>query len=594
MASLKIAAASVEVPADVHYHSFMGFDPTDGIDMEAPLRASAIIIDADVRACIISCDAIGLTRDICDNIINAVESRCGIPCTNILVSATHTHHAPMTVSMLGINRDENYVSALSQAAIEAVSKAFHHLTDDPPPGEVEAEMFFTVGNEATVGKNSRFILRDGGIMWLDHKPEELVRPTGPMNPDIPFLAFRRPDGSIIAAIISHANHNIGFKEKPVSPGFYGLAVREAEKAYGGTFIFLPGAFGSTHPLDLPVEERIIRVGNSINEVMLRMREGLFGPVSCYRTPFRYSIRRFDEAAEDAAVAEYCHKYLDDRVSNHYINVFREMRKELAPCQGEERESIIQVIRVGDVAIVGVPGELFTLLGLEIERRSPFRYTIVTAIANDYIGYLPDRQAFEYGGYQTWVGLQSLAEKGTGEAIVDAAVDLLDIAYSEGRHEPIIREVTSSDALPLQIFYNSLDHEARVTFRSMGWTATFTDFKEVVNQVLCGTRYDVVIEQDGRILGWAYIAGLDQEYPVFGIGVSKELRGRGFGRRIMERVIDFGRRNRINKGIDLTVVQTNAPALNLYKSMGFQITGTVKGDDGLDYYSMRLSFDDPTK
>jgi hypothetical protein len=77
-----------------------------------------------------------------------------------------------------------------------------------------------------------------------------------------------------------------------------------------------------------------------------------------------------------------------------------------------------------VAIVGVPGEFFTALGEEIKRRSPFRYTYVFELANDYIGYIPDRPGFERGGYQVWTGLHSFLEPGTGEQIVAEAVDLL--------------------------------------------------------------------------------------------------------------------------------------------------------------------------
>jgi hypothetical protein len=81
--------------------------------------------------------------------------------------------------------------------------------------------------------------------------------------------------------------------------------------------------------------------------------------------------------------------------------------------------------VGDVAIVGVPAELFTSLGVEIKRRSPFADTFITELSNDWIGYLPDREAHRLGGYQVWTGLHSYAEPGTGERMVDEAVKLLE-------------------------------------------------------------------------------------------------------------------------------------------------------------------------
>ena len=81
--------------------------------------------------------------------------------------------------------------------------------------------------------------------------------------------------------------------------------------------------------------------------------------------------------------------------------------------------------IGDVALVGVPAEFFTGLGMEIKKRSPFPNTYVAELANDWIGYLPDREAHQLGGYQTWMGLHSYAEVGTGERMVDQAVAMLE-------------------------------------------------------------------------------------------------------------------------------------------------------------------------
>jgi hypothetical protein len=81
--------------------------------------------------------------------------------------------------------------------------------------------------------------------------------------------------------------------------------------------------------------------------------------------------------------------------------------------------------IGDVAIVGVPAEYFTVLGIGIKQRSPFKNTFVAELANDWIGYLPDRKAHELGGYQTWMGQHSYAEIGTGERMADEVVGMLN-------------------------------------------------------------------------------------------------------------------------------------------------------------------------
>lgn len=98
------------------------------------------------------------------------------------------------------------------------------------------------------------------------------------------------------------------------------------------------------------------------------------------------VRKFDEEAADRQVAAYCTKRIPDpKAAQAVIDTFRAMRKVLAPRQGELRKTWVQTVILGDVAIVGVPGEFFTLLGQKIKRRSPYRYTFVFGLANDYMG-----------------------------------------------------------------------------------------------------------------------------------------------------------------------------------------------------------------
>ncbi len=78
-----------------------------------------------------------------------------------------------------------------------------------------------------------------------------------------------------------------------------------------------------------------------------------------------------------------------------------------------------------MALVGVPAEFFTKLGVDIKRRSPFPHTVVAELANDWIGYVGDREAYKLGGYQVWMGLHSYVEPGTGERMVDEVARMLD-------------------------------------------------------------------------------------------------------------------------------------------------------------------------
>ena len=193
----------------------------------------------------------------------------------------------------------------------------------------------------------------------------------------------------------------------MSPCFYGLAALEVERRHGATILFLPGALGSTHNITynnsgVPAAECVHRVVAAIEEALGRLRPALPGQVQVLNRPFTYRVRRFDEAKEALAVKSYLEKYVPQRAP-FQIEMFRRMRQEMTSHQGEARQTRLQIIRLGDIALVGIPGEMFARLGLELRRRSPFRHTCVIGLANEEIGYIPDRQAYADGGYQTWVG-----------------------------------------------------------------------------------------------------------------------------------------------------------------------------------------------
>ena len=91
--------------------------------------------------------------------------------------------------------------------------------------------------------------------------------------------------------------------------------------------------------------------------------------------------------------------------------------------GETKETEVQVLSVGnDLAIVGLPGEVFAELGMAVRERSPFWQTLVIGLANEAIGYVPTRRAYEEGGYEV---TSSRLAPGGGEALVEAAIELLE-------------------------------------------------------------------------------------------------------------------------------------------------------------------------
>ena len=414
MKTARVGAAAAEIASDDSMVIAGGIHPRFVSGQEGQLRASAVVVEGEAKVCIVSCDILMMERDLLDQACRAIEAKWGIPFGNTLITATHTHHAPTTVTIHGYSRDETFCQGVQEAILTAVHRANARLAD--------AEMYFGPGIESTVGQNSRLLMEDGTVYWGGSR-DDALRPTGPFDSQLPVIGFRRADGSLEALLFNHSTHNIGARESKRSPGFYGLAAQELEEELGGTVLFLPGASGSTHNLGgLSAEEMVLRIKAAIKEALSFSEKRELAPLRSMKKELEYQVREFDEEKEEAAVCYYCNKRQKD--PEPIIEVFRKMRKELAPHQGEVRKTWIQAMRLGDVALVGVSGEFFTLLGLAIRRRSPFRYTYVVELANDYIGYIPDEEAYALGGYQVWTGFHSLVAKGTGERIVDEAVRLL--------------------------------------------------------------------------------------------------------------------------------------------------------------------------
>lgn len=415
---LRVGAAAVELEADDDMVIGGSILPFKVKGQEGKLRAVATIIEkpGSGKVVIVACDVLMLNRDLLDPVNEEVAKAIDISTSHVLINCTHTHHAPSTVTVHGYKRDELFCRRVQKAIVAAAKDANAKLKGG------EAALHFRLGEESSVGQNSRLLLKDDTIYWIGPR-DDAVRPTGPFDPELPVLSFRGADGKPLATIFNHSTHTIGVRKPGRSPSFYGLAAQELEEEVGGTFLFLEGASGSTHNLGVPAAEMTIRIKAAVKDALDRTAVHPVSRIAAVKKPFKFKVRTFDDAKEDAAVTAYCQKRAPKQADD-YIEVFRKQRKVLTPHQGKEQTSWLQAILIGDIAIVGVPAEFFTVLGQEIKRRSPFRYTYVAELANDWIGYLPDKRGFELGGYQTWTGLHSYAEPGTGERVAQAAIELL--------------------------------------------------------------------------------------------------------------------------------------------------------------------------
>ncbi|MDR3197286.1 MAG: hypothetical protein LBU34_05395, partial [Planctomycetaceae bacterium] len=85
---------------------------------------------------------------------------------------------------------------------------------------------------------------------------------------------------------------------------------------------------------------------------------------------------------------------------------------------------IQAIRIGELGITALPGEIYGITGLEIKARSPFQPTINIGLANGYFGYIPPPEQHLLGGYNTWRTIGNCLEAEAEPKIKNTAIELL--------------------------------------------------------------------------------------------------------------------------------------------------------------------------
>lgn len=152
----------------------------------------------------------------------------------------------------------------------------------------------------------------------------------------------------------------------------------------------------------------------------------------------------------------------------------------------------------------------------------------------------------------------------------------------------IDELSPDDLAPLLRFYRSLaDHIVR-TFRPYGWDITEQVLADgPLARIAGGNECALVLRDEGdNIWGHAFLQGLrSADGAMLGLGVHQSLLGRGLGQKLMDALMQAADKLRL-KRISLTTVQDNAPAVELYKAHGFEITDKFVSDiDHLPYYNM---------
>lgn len=465
---LRVGVAEVDItppigfPMAGYYHERLADGAID------PLKAKAVVFRGDnVEAAWVVCDLIGIATDLSRAVRQRASEKTGIPASQIVISATHSHTAPDYMKELFLNLGTEKQEALRAEYIE---KLIHGPVDAIVKAHGLARPATVVSGSAVqqtpVSFNRRFVMRDGSVQtWKNFENPEVVRSAGPIDPEIGLLAVQDEHGKPTAILSNFALHLDtvgGMKWSADYPFFIEQTLRKSG-GQGLISLFGTGCCGDINHADPRRRDRNKAdfIGNSIGESIqgqLDKLQPIQNPTLFVKTqtvslPLQDATRAEVELATQQLVAAQKKEKLEflDHVTA-YKKVMLDLMLRRQPYVktadyltwglsrslagiGEFLPADVTVITLGrDVAIVYLPGEVFVELGLAIKQGSPFRTTLVVELSNcvETI-YIPNRAAYAGGSYEV---TNSNLRPGSGEILVETALRLLrEAATSPSTSQP---------------------------------------------------------------------------------------------------------------------------------------------------------------
>ena len=395
-----------------------------------PLHARAAVFRAEKEdAAFIQLDTLSIRWTQVQEIRQRIQDSYGFPGGRVMVAATHNHAGPAVAHCGDSKRDDAYIESLVDKCVGVFGSALGKLQD--------AELGFSHVFEFNVAHNRRVVMRGGTVRTHGSfaDPDALYL-EGPIDPEVAVLAARRKGGKLAGCIVNfscHPTHHGATTD--LSAGYPGVLAREMRSKGCPITLFLNGASGNTHTTDpvtqqdVPMEEAGRRLAEDALRAIGQMKFTRAMEVGGSQTTVHLHYR---EATPEqvAGTARGAQRFIDPAIYDRSMPSLLQ-RIELRRSQPAE----VQALFVGPLAVVGVPAEYFVEHGLRIKEKTYPRHTLVAGQANGMVGYVPTRQAFEHGGYETTFAPSSRMAPDAGDVLADAAIDLVNAHSREASLPP---------------------------------------------------------------------------------------------------------------------------------------------------------------
>jgi len=431
---VKVGFAEVDVtpPLGVRMAGFFEDRTVEGI--HDPLFARAMAIDNGEHPLILlTCDLISLKGETARRVREAIAAGTGVAPDSIAMSATHTHTGPATSHVFLKPPDDGYVERLARDLPAAAQAAWG--------SRQPARLGVGWGFEGRLSHNRRFMMRSAKQVMM-HPPKgstDILYQEGRVDPEVGVISARTEDGEPLGCLLNFACHvNVvgGSEVSADYPGHFAAAMkaRQGERHVG---LFANGCCGNLCQIDVFDPDRndwghewARRMGERLADDVLKVEAGMEFrdevKLDSRLVELQFPMRRIPDSLLEWSAEVRRRPELQNIVDSTYAEMAFELREEVR--RSPTFPGMVQALRVGDIGLALLPGEVFVEYGLDIKLHSPACRTLVVELANGVVGYVPTKEAFAGGGYEQRPATSSRLSPVAGEFMVDTALSLLDSMF----------------------------------------------------------------------------------------------------------------------------------------------------------------------
>lgn len=381
--------------AELHFTE--RFFPTEGFSRQvSPLYARCAVLGSE--AALLSLELTSLPPDEVDVLKALLAEETGVPKERCWVLVTHTFSAPHLIPDHALKSEREREKKMELRAV--IHTASAEAIRGAKAGMADAVLRIGTG-ECSVNVNRDIVTPDG--WWIGNDGD------GPTDKRVTVLRLDGKDGKPITALFHYPVQSsvldgavLTEGGKMVSSDLAGAACALLEARYSGmTALFLLGAAGDQAPRRKAVGEEAALGRELADSATLALESaeltegGITYCTSAVRVPAKF-------LPPDIHALRPTHTY--DYVSEG------------------ERETEIELLRIGSAALMGVKPELNCVTAREIRDGSPFAHTLVMTLVNGGAKYMADAESYERITYEA---VNSPFGRGAAELLRDAAVRQLN-------------------------------------------------------------------------------------------------------------------------------------------------------------------------